>query len=122
MSYAILDIKGKVVDIVANRPNDTVRWVKTKPGDGAAIGRIYNGWTFDAPRWTSYEFLNRFTSQERRQIWALANSNDDVADFLMLSQAAQEVISDDPNTIAGMYLLVSLNILTNARKEEILNG
>jgi hypothetical protein len=122
MSYAILDIKGKVVDIVANRPNDTVRWVKTKPGDGAAIGRVYSGWTFDAPRWTSYEFLNRFTSQERRQIWALANSNDDVADFLMLSQAAQEVISDDPNTIAGMNLLVSLNILTNARKEEILNG
>jgi hypothetical protein len=122
MSYAILDINDKVVDIVANRPNDTVRWVKTKPGDGAAIGRVYNGWTFDAPRWTSYEFLNRFTPVERKLIWARSKTDEDIADFLMLSQAAQEVVSDDPATIAGMGLLVSKNILTAARKDAILNG
>ena len=70
--------------------------------------------------WTSYEFLTRFTSQERRVIWARAKSNDDVADFLMLCQAAQEIISDDPNTIAGMNLLVSLNIISSARRDQIL--
>jgi hypothetical protein len=40
----------------------------------------------------------------------------------MLSQAAQEVVSDDPATIAGMGLLVSKNILTAARKDAILGG
>lgn len=70
--------------------------------------------------WTSYEFLERFTSQERRLIWSRAKSNDDVADFLMLCQAAQEIVSDDPNTIAGMNLLVSLNIISAARRAQIL--
>jgi hypothetical protein len=121
MSYAILDINDKVVDIVANRPNDTVRWVKTKPGDGAAIGRVYNGWTFDAPRWTSYEFLSRFTAAERASIRVGSVSDAALADFLMFSQAAQEVVSDDPVTAAGMDYLVQLGILTPARRAEIVS-
>ncbi len=72
--------------------------------------------------WSSYEFLNRFTSVERKLIWARSKTDDDIADFLMLSQAAQEVTSNDPATIAGMDLLVSKNILTAARKDAILNG
>lgn len=72
--------------------------------------------------WTSYEFLQRFTSQERRLVWSRAKQDDDIAEFLMFAQAANEVLSDDPATVAGMNLLVSKNILTASRKDQILNG
>jgi hypothetical protein len=39
-----------------------------------------------------------------------------------LAQAAQEVVSDDPMTVAGMNYLVSSGLLTEARRDEILNG
>lgn len=70
--------------------------------------------------WTSYEFLTRFTDTERKRVWARAKQDDDVADFLMLAQSANEIISDDPVAIAGMDMLVSKNILTQARRDEIL--
>lgn len=71
--------------------------------------------------WTAYEFLKRFTWQERAAI-RIASANDDaVADFLQLCTAAQIVISDDPTTVAGMDYLVSLNLLTPARRAEILS-
>lgn len=72
--------------------------------------------------WTSYEFLQRFTTQERRLIWNRAKNDDDIAEFLMFAQAANEVLSDDPATVAGMNTLVSKNIINNSRKDEILNG
>lgn len=72
--------------------------------------------------WTSYEFLQRFTTQERRLIWNRAKSDDDIAEFLMFSQSANEVLSDDPATVAGMNTLVSKNIINNSRKDQILNG
>jgi hypothetical protein len=34
--------------------------------------------------------------------------------------AAQEIVSDDPRTVAGMNYLVSVGILTQARRDEIL--
>lgn len=72
--------------------------------------------------WTSYEFLQRFTTQERRLIWNRAKNDDDIAEFLMFAQAANEVLSDDPATVAGMNTLVSKNIINNSRKDQILNG
>lgn len=72
--------------------------------------------------WTSYEFLMRFTSSERKRIWNRAKTDDDIADFLMLAQSANEVLSDDPATIAGMSILVGKNIISSTRKDEILNA
>lgn len=69
---------------------------------------------------TSYEFLNRFTKQERKSIRNKAKTDDDVADFEMLATAAQEILSDDPMTVAGMDYLVSVGIITEARKNQIL--
>ena len=120
MTYAILDIDGRVVELVAHEPVN-VRWVKTKPGDGCAVGRYWNGWSFDAAKWTSYEFLRRFTVGERENIRVAATSDGAVADFLTLCTAAQEVVSDDPVALAGMDYLVSLNLLTPARRAEILS-
>lgn len=70
--------------------------------------------------WTSFEFLNRFTPLERASIRTGSVSDAALADFLMMSQAAQEIVSDDPMTAAGMDYLVSLGILTPARRAEIL--
>jgi hypothetical protein len=71
--------------------------------------------------WTSYEFLARFTASERAAIRSGSMSDAALADFLMFSQAAQEVVSDDPVTAAGMDYLVSLGILTPARRAELLS-
>lgn len=90
-------------------------------GVSVRVGYIWNGWDWEAPRWTAYEFLKRFTWQERAAI-RIASANDDaVADFLQLCTAAQIVIADDPTTVAGMDYLVSLNLLTPARRAEILS-
>ena len=72
--------------------------------------------------WTAYEFLNRFTYSERAAYRQLAKTDDMVADFMSLAQAAQEIISDDPTTIAGMNYLVSVGIISESRKNEILDN
>ena len=73
-------------------------------------------------QWTAYEFLNRFTGTEREAIRTEAKTNPNVADFLMLATAAQVIISDDPVTVAGMGYLVSIGLITDQRKNEILDG
>lgn len=72
--------------------------------------------------WTAYEFLLRFTAQERAAFRAAAVSDPLVADFQQLAQAAQEIVSDDAMTIAGMDYLVSQNLLTQQRRDEILGS
>lgn len=52
---------------------------------------------------------------------SLAQTDENVADFLQLLQAAQEVVSDDPMTVAGMDYAVSVGIVTAERKAEILS-
>lgn len=73
-------------------------------------------------QWTAYEFLLRFTAEERAAFRAASLTNANVADFQQLAQAAQEIVSDDPMTVAGMDYLVSQGLLTQARRDEILNG
>ena len=70
--------------------------------------------------WTAYEFLNRFTYVERAAYRQAAKTDDLVADFMSLAQAAQEIISDDLTTIQGMNYLVSVGLLTQQRRDEIL--
>jgi hypothetical protein len=71
--------------------------------------------------WTAYEFLLRFT-QEERAILRAASANDVlVADFSQLLGAAQEVISDDPVTIQAMDYLVYAEYITNERRNEIMD-
>lgn len=70
--------------------------------------------------WTAYQFLLRFTAEERAAFRAAALTDPMVADFQQLAQAAQEVINTDPMTVAGMNYLVSVGLLTEQRKTEIL--
>lgn len=70
---------------------------------------------------TAYQFLLRFTAEERAAFRAAAITDANVADFQQLAQAAQEVVSDDPMTVSGMNYLVSVGLLTEQRKQEILS-
>ena len=72
--------------------------------------------------WTAYEFLNRFTYAERAAYRTAAKTDDMVADFVELAQAAQEIVSDDPVTVQGMDYLVSIGVLTQQRRDEILSA
>lgn len=71
--------------------------------------------------WTAYEFLNRFTYSERAAYRQAAKTDDLIADFMSLAQAAQEIISDDLMTVQGMDYLVSVGIITQQRRDEILS-
>jgi len=68
---------------------------------------------------SSYEFLNRFTSDERAAIRASTNTS--VQDFVCLVQAAQIVDFSDETALEGMAYLVSVGLITEARKNEILS-
>lgn len=71
--------------------------------------------------WTAYEFLTRFTQQERSALRTASQTDDLVADFSQLLTAAQEVISDDPVTVQAMDYLVYAGYITNERKNQILD-
>ena len=120
MIWAIVDENGVVQSTVESdvRP---INGVKVPAGETAPVGWIWNGWEFDAPKWTAYEFLNRFTAEERSTLRAAAKTDDAVADLLLLVQAAQEVISNDPVTVSGMSYLVAGGLITDERKREILS-
>ena len=63
----------------------------------------------------------RLTAEERAAIRAAAQSDVLVADFLQLAQAAQEITTTNPTTVAGMGYLVFIGLLTAERKDEILS-
>ena len=71
--------------------------------------------------WTAYEFLTRFTQQERAILRSASATDPLVADFSQLLGAAQEVISDDPVTIQAMDYLVYAGYITNERRSEIMD-
>ena len=70
--------------------------------------------------WTSLEFLSRFDSTEMESIETARAEDPIVQSFYRAALAAQEVVNDDPRTVAGMDYLVTIGILTNARRDAIL--
>lgn len=120
MRWAILDNQKKVQQIKNIREQSDKNAVKLFDGIDCNIGWEYDGLQFVAPKWTSYEFLLRLTAEERADIREKAKTDPNVADFLMLAQFAQEVISNDPVTLMGMNYLVFIGVFTEQRKKEIL--
>lgn len=72
--------------------------------------------------WTPLQFLERFTASELDDIENRRLTDAGVRAFYRTASFAQEVVSDDPRTIAGMDYLQSIGVLTASRKDEILNG
>ena len=92
------------------------------------IGQVYSsesnprftGFSSITRIYTSYQFLMRLTAEERAAIRAASITDSTVADFQELASAANEIETTHPMTIAGMNYLVSVGILTEQRKNEIL--
>lgn len=72
--------------------------------------------------WTSYEFLLRFTPGERAAFRIAAESDQNVADFMQLASAAQEVFNNDAVTVAGIDYLVSVGLISRERADEVLGA
>lgn len=120
MRWGIVDGNMRCTAIVeaAARPANSYR---IADGQTVKVGYAWTGWDWAAPRWTSYEFLRRFTVDERAAIRTASASDGAVADMLMFLQTATEVFADDLTTSVGMDYLVHLGILTEARKNELLS-
>jgi hypothetical protein len=94
-----------------------------------ATDRVTRAWmvrplTADEMRksWSSLDFLARFTDTELAAIETAREADAVVQSFYRSALAAQEVVNDDPRTVAGMDYLVSLNILTPYRAQAILGN
>jgi hypothetical protein len=120
MRWGIVDETMRCIAFVES-PTRPQNAYPVPDGVTVKVGYLWGGWEWQAPRWTALEFLKRFTWQERASIRIASVDDEAVADFVQLSQAAQEVVADDPVTVAGMDYLVSLNLLTPARRAEILS-
>jgi hypothetical protein len=134
MAFAI--VQGNIVkNVVSGLPSadSTVLpsqvTVVLNPGEACEPGATYSAGS--SPRfiipprqriWTAYEFLNRFTDSELMAIRSQSATDAILWKFLTFATAAQEVVRDDPVTVQGMDYLVSQNIITQARKAEILGG
>lgn len=67
---------------------------------------------------TQLAFLRRFTAEER--IIIRASTDPGVEDFLHLLGMAQEILLDDPDTVAGVNYLEQLGLLEEGRAAEVL--
>lgn len=135
MLYALVNSNTNIVEnvIVADvywQPPQGFSAVLLNTDEPCLIGQAYdaNGQTrfIGVPPvtpkvYTAYQFLLRFTSDERAAFRTAAETDQNVADFQQLAGAAQEIYTDDPMTIAGMDYLVSVGLLTQKRKSEILS-
>lgn len=113
--YEILDADGNVTNTIVadpefmqvNYPDGNYREVPEPPVPNYIV--------------TKFAFLTRFTPTERTAALTESKTNVQVEDFWSLLYAAEYVTLNNPETIAGIDLLVSLGILTPARGQEILN-
>lgn len=131
--YAIID--GSTVVTVAEwdggsgwSPPKGLLCIALDAGEPCAPGATYSPGS--TPRfvlppvvnvWTAYQFLNRFTDAELMAIRARSQTDAITWKFLTFATAAQEVVSNDPVTVAGMDYLVSVGVLTAARRADILS-
>jgi len=118
-----------VLDVSWN-PGNNLMLVPLTERESCFIGQVYDesntprfyGDPTPVPRvYTSYEFILRFTAAERLAYRTASTTDQNIADFMELVHAAHEIQTDHPMTIAGMDYLVSVGILTQQRRDEILS-
>jgi len=120
VTYARLDASSIVVELIES-DQPVADCVRVLDGMNARLGAFYTGWEFVAPRWTAYQFLGRFTAAELSAVIETAKTDAQLAYFLTMAQAAQEIVSDDAATVSGMGYLVANGLLTAMRRNEILS-
>lgn len=121
MRWGIVDDSKRCISIVESddRPENSYR---IEDGETVHVGYLWAGWNWEAPRWTPLEFLGRFTESELDDIEMRRLTDPGVRTFYRTASFAQEIVSDDPRTIAGLDYLQSIGVLTQVRKDQILHG
>lgn len=128
MRYAIINADKIFVANVTTRDIEIDEFV-IPLDDNEVCEKFYRYVPNETPRfqaplpfnsWTAYQFLLRFTGEERALIRTAAQTDQNIADFLQLCQAAHEIENLHPMTLQAMNYLVILNIITEQRKNEIL--
>jgi hypothetical protein len=130
--YAV--IKGTIVDniAIADNPLETndlwvcVDGVVPRPGPGWS----YDGKNFAPPSpppplpniITKLAMIDRFTEVEYEGILTAAKTDVQVQGWLDRFAAANQINLDDSRTISGIDLLVSKDLLTEERGQEILTN
>lgn len=119
MKWAKLNDQKVVLEIVEqeSRPSGSV---KIPNGVSCEVGLVWTGWEFRKKVFTSYEFLRRFTDAELELVRSYSVHDSAVWKLLSFAEAAQEIDTADPVTVSGMDYLVTVAILTQARRDEIL--
>lgn len=136
MNCAIVNTSSNIVENVAYtldmswNPGDNLFLVLLQENESCQIGQQYdensNPRFFGTPTprekiYTAYQFLMKFTAEERASFRNAALTDSVVADFQELAIAAQEISNINAMTIAGMDYLVSAGLLTQQRRDDILS-
>jgi hypothetical protein len=69
---------------------------------------------------TKYQFLDRFTQEERVAIRAAALTDGVLQDFMEMLEVSGEVILANPKTAAGANYIESIGLVAAGRAAEIL--
>jgi hypothetical protein len=71
-------------------------------------------------RISPFDFLNRFTPEERAAIRAAAMTNGQIADYIGMVSAAPSIVLTDELTVTGVNHLEAASLLAPGRGAEIL--
>jgi hypothetical protein len=126
---ALVDTNGQVINIVPGLPSDY------EPMEGitylniTGIPDVYAGENVGDPGFfppnykliTKFAFRNRFTMEEKVAIYMAAEQNILMKVWLDDLATAEYVDLGLPSVIASLEAMVTATILTEARKDEILN-
>lgn len=69
---------------------------------------------------TKLGYLRRFTAEERIAIRSAAKTSLVLEDYLALLELAEEIRTDDPDTVAAVQMLEAVGLLAAGRADEVL--
>ena len=101
-----------VPDHTAIYPFDTFNHISQKPVVQQPAERIL----------TKLEYLRHFSAEERITIRTAAKTNAVLEDYLSMLELAEEIDTNDPDTIAAVQMLEQVGLIGAGRASEVLNG
>lgn len=128
--YAIHDADGNlrsVGTVLADDATLAAKGLVKKLLPGQPAGKQWNPATraFDInppsaiPVWTRFEFMSRFTAEERIALRNTRKTNGALDDFMAMIETAGELRADHPMIAQGLAYLVARGWITKARADEI---
>lgn len=132
MFYTIHNVStGNLVDITNDMPSAQPPELAIKVWDISKPDLYTYEWNAQQLKFTAksnverhlsvYEFLNKFTAQERISIRTTSVTNAALADYMDMLSAASYIDLNDPTLYGGLYYLSILGLILPARIAEILS-